>query len=485
MNVPTRSGLADILNMLTSSILTLALILSTLPFQAFAQEGGNEVPVSECAQGEVYSAELEACVSSEPPVEEEQAHGGFCVIVSDPMTKEGEDPAVVLSEISSYWTAMISEAFWIWGEDPAAHQDVTTTETFVRVFTLDAIPTSAEFNIAADDGYKFTMNGQEIGEDDGYSSVNFTLEGQDTYGIGNDPSPFVVGVNTLVVEATNIAWIEGAENPGGLLFRLEIDGANCVTGGDEEESGSIIIEKEVTGTDEEQVNFTFSVVSEEGDSTPVVVETNGRFGSEKKEFPVGRYAISEVVPEGWDLTTMYCTDEDSYEVAALIEDEEVPPGETVFLDEGETITCRFFNEKIVTSAPEPEKEKRGSSTKGRVRSSSGGQVLGASTECSPLITEFLGAKYPNSREEVVKLQNFLNGELGMELPISGAFDSQTEAAVRVFQAKYWEEVLQPWFAFPQYGVHDSDDTTGIVYKTTKWKINNLYCPGSEALSTLP
>lgn len=128
----------------------------------------------------------------------------------------------------------------------------------------------------------------------------------------------------------------------------------------------------------------------------------------------------------------------------------------------------------------------GNSTGGRVRSAStGGQVLGATTECSALLSEFIGKSYANTSGEVSKLQNFLNTEMGSALPITGVFGPMTEAAVRTFQIKYWEDVLKPWFSFPEYGVLDSDDSTGIVYKTTKWKINDIFCPGSEVLPTLP
>lgn len=135
----------------------------------------------------------------------------------------------------------------------------------------------------------------------------------------------------------------------------------------------------------------------------------------------------------------------------------------------------------------PQNEDDGNSTGNRVRSpgNTGGLVLGASTECSPLLMTYLGKSFINAPTEVTKLQNFLNGEMGTALPLSGAFDSATEEAVHSFQIKYWEDVLKPWFGIPGSPIQDSDDSSGIVFKTTKWKINNLFCPGSEAMPMLP
>jgi hypothetical protein len=116
---------------------------------------------------------------------------------------------------------------------------------------------------------------------------------------------------------------------------------------------------------------------------------------------------------------------------------------------------------------------------------SNGKVLGATTECSPLITQYLGRGFINPSDEVVKLQGFLNQNLGISLPLTGIFGPQTTQAVKDFQTKFWETVLKPWFSFPDSGITGSDTATGIVYKTTKWEINNIVCPGSEAMPVLP
>jgi uncharacterized repeat protein (TIGR01451 family) len=106
-----------------------------------------------------------------------------------------------------------------------------------------------------------------------------------------------------------------------------------------------------------------------------------------------------------------------------------------------------------------------------------GQVLGVSTSdaCSvPLLTMHLRRGRNNSADEVRKLQQFLNIELGSSLPITGFFGPLTEAAVRAFQAKYAAEILAPW------GI---TTPTGLVYLTTIRKINQIEC--SALHQTLP
>mgnify|MGYP000008533503 CR=1 FL=1 len=67
------------------------------------------------------------------------------------------------------------------------------------------------------------------------------------------------------------------------------------------------------------------------------------------------------------------------------------------------------------------------------------------------------------------------------LPITGVFDAATDAAVKEFQATHQADVLMPWF---EAGLMSHANPTGYVYKTTRWKINNIVCPGSEVLPEL-
>lgn len=103
-----------------------------------------------------------------------------------------------------------------------------------------------------------------------------------------------------------------------------------------------------------------------------------------------------------------------------------------------------------------------------------GSVLGASTStssalpagCSALLTTYMRLGKNNDSVEVEKLQKFLNDQLGANLPITGYFGRQTDAAVRDFQKLHVQEVLTPW------GI---TDPTGYVYKTTLRWINLTQC----------
>jgi len=95
----------------------------------------------------------------------------------------------------------------------------------------------------------------------------------------------------------------------------------------------------------------------------------------------------------------------------------------------------------------------------------GGEVLGETT-CAPYITTYMRMGIVNNVNEVKKLQTFLNQEMGANLPVTGMFKKLTDQAVRNFQNKYKTDVLAPW---------GKTNSTGLVYKTTQTKINNIMC----------
>ena len=110
---------------------------------------------------------------------------------------------------------------------------------------------------------------------------------------------------------------------------------------------------------------------------------------------------------------------------------------------------------------------------------SNGEVLGAAA-CGPLLTQYLHEGWNNDKSEMYKLQAFLNIYLGNGLPLTGFFGPDTFAAVEQFQLKHGSEVLNPWVGFPGSGITGATTPTGFVYQTTRWQINNIWCPGSEA-----
>jgi hypothetical protein len=116
-------------------------------------------------------------------------------------------------------------------------------------------------------------------------------------------------------------------------------------------------------------------------------------------------------------------------------------------------------------------------------SGSAGSVLGASTglgeSCEMYIKTYMNEGGVNDSTEVSLLQTFLvtNGFLTMPVGVAkGFFGSLTKSAVVGLQNKYSDELLKPW------GLAEG---TGNVFKTTRWKINNLNCDGSEDFPIIP
>ena len=107
-------------------------------------------------------------------------------------------------------------------------------------------------------------------------------------------------------------------------------------------------------------------------------------------------------------------------------------------------------------------------------------VLGASTtapvvasgeSCDQYLTAFIRSGRTNDAEQVKRLQYVLREFEGVSsVEINGIYDGATLAAVHIFQAKYASEILTPW------GIRKS---TGYVYLTTRKKVNEIYCRGTN------
>lgn len=108
-----------------------------------------------------------------------------------------------------------------------------------------------------------------------------------------------------------------------------------------------------------------------------------------------------------------------------------------------------------------------------------GLVLGAATTsatsslpelpagCTPMLSGFLRKEnMQNDPEQVKKLQQFLSDKIEGTVPLTGEFGPATDAAVRAFQLKYADQILNPW------GIQSP---TGFVYLTTQRWINLMSC----------
>ncbi len=146
-----------------------------------------------------------------------------------------------------------------------------------------------------------------------------------------------------------------------------------------------------------------------------------------------------------------------------------------------TTTYDFEPEDESIDTPETTDNSGGTSRSGgrRGTSSGNGEVLGAAT-CAPLLTQYLHINWNNDPAEVTKLQEFLNSHMLSGLPVTGFFGPMTFAAVEAFQTKYGNDILSPWVGIPASGITSVSTPTGFVYQTTRWQINNIWCPGSEA-----
>lgn len=71
----------------------------------------------------------------------------------------------------------------------------------------------------------------------------------------------------------------------------------------------------------------------------------------------------------------------------------------------------------------------------------------------------------NDPEEVVKMQEFLNKEIGSNIKVDGYFGKETDTAVRIFQEKYPIQIIRPWPTL--------DHSTGWWYITTSGYANVL------------
>lgn len=119
----------------------------------------------------------------------------------------------------------------------------------------------------------------------------------------------------------------------------------------------------------------------------------------------------------------------------------------------------------------------------------GGQVLGASIGTSntgngtgtstACVADYLSDYVIPSKHwnlvDVVRLQLFLNDQLGLHNPVTGNLGPATIAAVEQYQLAHAHDILDPWMPF---GLA-KNTPTGLVYKTTKWFINNTMCPNTN------
>ncbi len=231
--------------------------------------------------------------------------------------------------------------------------------------------------------------------------------------------------------------------------------------------------------DEEPNLGGWTITAQAGDISTTT--TTNESGAYHFNLPVGPWTISEVTQENWQQTGLYQNG-----------DKITLGGETsnncsfvITTDAEATYTCDFGNqEDEEIGVPEPTEPTSGRSSSGsKSKKKPTPQVLGAATsapQCGIYLNDYMRKGNAASSTQVTKLQIFLNA-VEIKLPVTGIFDDATDEAVRAFQLKHKAEVLTPWYTA---GIVPHDNPTGWVYQLTRWKINNIVCPGSEAYPTL-
>jgi len=231
----------------------------------------------------------------------------------------------------------------------------------------------------------------------------------------------------------------------------------------------------------------------------ILTATTSEDGSYSFEVEAGEWSVYEIQQDGWTQTGIIRNEvsifEPNVELACEFVFGNVGNPILSFASEvqstPESNTCDFGNQQDEAVDPEPtptpDTNTGGKTTGTKVgfrNAPASGLVLGAATEeaedskealtCSLFLYDFMKLGSETYAWEVMKLQSFLTAQ-GWETETTGVFDENTDRNIRLFQDKYSAEVLAPW---------GLTAPTGYVYKTTRWKINNIVCPGSQEFPTV-
>ncbi|MEK7462442.1 MAG: hypothetical protein AAB618_02610 [Patescibacteria group bacterium] len=141
-------------------------------------------------------------------------------IVSSDQTfvTQNESGASLLSFVHPAWTATLSGASWIWGDDPVADPTITETLTFSERFGFVGTVTSATLQVASDNGHDAALNGGTS------HSFGSSFNNVQSYDVMADVAQ---GDNELLIDVTNEATPSDpnpANNPAGVLYKLVIEG---------------------------------------------------------------------------------------------------------------------------------------------------------------------------------------------------------------------------------------------------------------------
>jgi hypothetical protein len=420
---------------------------------------------------------------------------------------------------------------------------------FSDSYEWDGNEFSAEFDAGTFDAgeYCFIFNPRDDGDVDVRETQVFTIiEDDDSEGGDDNPGSEEKDEETIVVTGDNLSldtltgWLFNRDTStttpfefndatsvigDGALYVLPIGGDNA----SDKFIGELFLGEEISSLDKISYDFAIGSGGDVSDENEFYMNVYANFGeSDPDKYYDCRYSVVPTVGLVNGFTTVTFDPTQSYPVTtrsggsaspytcpsipsdmdtlspnSIIRMAAINLGDTSLNDEG--VDGYFDNvvvetdDKITTYDFEPEDtdtsddspsvsftsgSSAGGSTSGG--STGGGEVLGASIglsdSCSgPYINSYIGLNgIADNPIDVLLLQVFLMLK-GYDVSMTGTYDQQTRDAVSTFQLDNQSDILSPWSAFGLGPV----SPTGVVYKTTKWKINNLVCPGSEAYPLLP
>jgi len=146
------------------------------------------------------------------------------VIVSDTSTNVNGDNPSVATWIHSLW-ASISGATWIWDVAQVVDPTIDQTDVFTRTFEITGPLTSANLEIAADNGYKAEVNDNVVVDNLDVENNFATTANYDVV------SYLTTGSNTLTFIVKNFALADSTydTNPAGLIYKLTLGSNQCIT----------------------------------------------------------------------------------------------------------------------------------------------------------------------------------------------------------------------------------------------------------------
>ncbi len=333
-------------------------------------------------------------------------------------------------------------------------------------------------------------------------ALNGALDGEFSFNISSQEAPITLttseGMASTTLELNAGSYTLSENVPADWM----LSSISCESEGDEVEDGvslNLANGQEVTCTfvnTRKMGSVKITKVIEQGDGTKTASDFMIYMSLSNEEVPESPKAGSEegVVYGPFVLGTYKIFENNQIANGvgyAPHYDGDCDPTGMITLVAGETLECKVTNTRFVHSGggsgggqvlgeqtentestntnPTPATEPKTEAPKGEVL---GEQTESTTASCSAYLAKYMYFKRANDKEEVKKLQTFLNEHMGLTLKVDGVYGAATRDAVKAFQEKYKEETLVPW---EKFGLKDGKGT-GNVYKTTLRWINMVKCP---------